>query len=156
MAALLILINLVSACATSPTRLDINNILTASHAYHNRRVELTGNVIDYEPAAGDTYRTFQFTLGIGPEEKIRVSGSGYTADAIAKASDLVWEALVAREPLTVVGTIEADEGVPPELRLESVEYEGRRIDVTRGRNARRGLGGFRIVPSFGLNITIVD
>ena len=125
-------------------------------AYHNRRVELEGLVIDYEPAIGDMYRTLYFTIGLGPREKIAVFTSGDRADAIAKASDLVGEAFQACEPVVVVGKLKADQGTVAELRLEWVGYAGRIIDVTRGRKTQPGFdaGGIRIVPSIGISTTI--
>ena len=153
-----IIAGLFSACATSPPlRPDMHNVLADPGVYNNQRVELTGQVIDYEPAIGDTYRTLHFKLGFGPEEKISVFCSGYGADAIAKASNLVGEAFETGGTLLVVGKLKAGEGdgTSAELALESVEFGGRRIDVTRGRKTRTGfeVGGFHITPSIGIGAT---
>ncbi len=150
---------LFCACATvPPLRPEMSHVLAEPDTYRNERVELSGRVVDYEPASGDRYRTLYFTLGAGPEEKIPVFGSGYGADAIAKASDLVGEAFRAGEPLTVVGRLKTSGGSDPgraELKLESVEFGGRRIDVTKGRKTQPGfeVGGFHIVPSIGISAT---
>lgn len=152
-----LLMALISACATTqPIKSDIPTVLADPETYHKKRVELSGMVLDYEPARGDTYRTLQFTLGVGPNEKIPVFCSGYTADAIAKASDLAGEAFRARKPVIVVGILRTDEVAPAELKLESIEYGDRIIDVTRGRKTRPGFdaGGFRIVPSIGIGVVI--
>jgi hypothetical protein len=151
-------VGLVSACATTPPlRVDVHSVLVDPGAFDNRRVELVGQVVDYEPARGDTYRTFRFTLGFGPQEKIPVVCSGYTADAIAKASALVGEAAEAEGAVVAIGKLQAGEGerATAELALESVEFEGRRIDVTRGRKTRSGfdVGGFHIIPSIGISTT---
>ena len=133
------------------------NVLADPGVYNNQRVELTGQVIDYEPARGDTYRTLHFTLGFGPEEKISVFCSGYGADAIAKSSNLVGEAFEAAGTLIVIGKLKAGKGdrTSAELALESVEFGGRRIDVARGRKTRTGfeVGGFHITPSIGIGAT---
>jgi hypothetical protein len=132
-------------------------VLSDPGAYDNQRVELTGKVVDYEPARGDTYRTLYFSLGFGPDETMAVSYSGYEADAIAKASALVSDAFETGGILIVVGELKAGEGegASTELVLESVEFGGRRIDVTRGRKTRTGfeVGGFHIVPSIGIGAT---
>ena len=151
---------LMAGCATTaPTRLDLGSVLDNPMAHKNKRVELTGNVLDYEPARGDTYRTLFFALGFGPDEKIPVSVAGYNAEAIAKASALVKEAFDSREQLTAVGKlkVEADEGAgSPELKLDAVEYRGRKIDVTRGRKTQPGfeVGGFVFSPSIAVGATI--
>lgn len=156
--AFTIIVGLFSACATSPPlRPEMHNVFADPSVYNNQRVELTGQVIDYEPARGDTYRTLHFTLGSGPEEKISVFCSGYGADAIAKASNLTGEAFETGETLIVIGKLKAGEGdgTSAELALESVEFGGRRIDVTRGRKSRTGfeVGGFHITPSIGIGAT---
>lgn len=158
---------LVAGCAvgcatTPPARLDLSEAVANPQAHKNERVELTGHVITYEPARGDAYRTLLFTIGYGPDKKIAVFSSGYTADAIAKASALVEEAFDANEPLTVVGKLkvapDAETAGGAELRLESVEYKGQKIDVTRGRKTRPGfsvgVGGWYFTPSVGVGATI--
>ncbi|UCD58376.1 MAG: hypothetical protein JSV16_04470 [Candidatus Hydrogenedentota bacterium] len=149
-----------AGCATTaPVKLELNEVITNPQAHKNERVEVTGDVIDYEPARGDAYRTLQFTLGLGPDEKILVFSAGYTADAIAKASKLVEEAFRAREPITVAGKLrvgpEAETVGGVELRLERVEYRGRKIDVTRGRRTRPGfeVGAWHVTPSIGIGAT---
>ena len=148
---------LLCSCATGPPlRPELSHVLAEPDTYRNERVELSGRVVDYEPASGDEYRTLYFSLGAGPEEKISVFGLGYGADAISKAADLVGEAFKAGEPLTVVGRLKtAGEPGRAELRLESVEFGGRRINVTKGRKTKPGfeVGGFHIVPSIGINAT---
>ena len=156
-AVLLIAAGILSGCASAPpTSVDLRETFFNPQAYHNERVELVGYVVDYEPAGGDTYRTLHFTLGLGPDEKVAVFGSGYTADAIAKASGMVGEAFEDREPVSVIGKLKVaggPDGPGAELRLESVEYKGRKIDVARGRKTRPGfdVGGWRIVPSVGIS-----
>ena len=151
---------LLAACAvfgcattTTPSRVELHSVLSDPGAYHNHRVEIIGRVIDYEPAGGDTYRALHFTLGYGSEEKVFVFGSGYAA-AVAKASSLVGDAFRTGEPVMVIGKLKA--GKNAELRLESVEHRGRKIDVTRGRRTRPGfdVGGFHVTPSIGINATI--
>jgi len=156
-AALLITAGILSGFASAPpTSVDLRQAFFNPQAYHNERVELIGYVVDYEPAGGDTYRTLHFTLGLGPDEKVAVFGSGYTADAIAKASGMVGEAFEERGPVSVIGKLEVaggPDGAGAELRLESVEYKGRKIHVARGRKTRPGfdVGGWRIVPSVGIS-----
>jgi len=158
--AFLAVICLLSACArTAPTRVDMGHVLSNPEPYDNKRVELRSRVIDFEPAQGDTYRTLHFTLGLGPNEKIPVFASGHTADSIEKASVLIGEAYSERGLLIVVGKLKAYEGTAPaaaELKLETVEYNGRIIDVTKGRQTQPGFdaGGIRIVPSIGIGVTI--
>lgn len=160
-AVILVTIGFVSGCATTPpTRLDLHQVLSEPQSYHNQRIEITGYVVEYEPARGDTYRTLHFALGSGPEKKVSVFSFGYGADSISKASDLVGEAFRAGEPISVVGELRAgeDPGRAPgaEIRLESVEFRGRKIDVTRGRRTRAGfdLGDFHITPSILIDATI--
>jgi len=156
--ALLTIEFLLGACATKPPlRPDIQTLMLDPDGYDNQRVELTGQVIDYGPARGDTYRTLRFTLGSGPEEKISVFCSGYEADAIAKASDMVGEAFAAGGTLVVVGKLNAGDGdqASVELDLETAEFGGRRIDVSRGTRTHSGfdVGGFHITPSIGIGAT---
>lgn len=148
----------VSACATSaPLRTDVKNVLADPGAYDNRRIELSGWVIEYEPARGDTYRTLRFTLGFDFDEKVPVFCSGYEADAIAKASILVGEAFETGGTLVVIGNLKAGEGdgTPAEVMLESVEFAEQHIEVTSGRKTRSGfdVGGFHITPSIGIGAT---
>lgn len=156
-AVLIVAAGILSGCASAPpARVDLRQTFFNPQAYHNERVELIGYVVDYEPAGGDTYRTLHFTLGLGPDEKVAVFGSGYTADAIAKASGMVGEAFEGREPVSVIGKLKVaggPDGAGAELRLESVEYKGRKIHVARGRKTRPGfdVGGWRIVPSVGIS-----
>ena len=151
------LLFLACACETAPPlRPEIGHVLINPDTYHDKRVEFSGRVIDYEPATGDEYRALRFTIGVGPSKKIPVYGGGYGADAIAKASDLVGEAYRSDETLTVVGKLKAAGGNgPAELRLESVGFEGRKIDLRRGRKTRPGfeVGGFHITPSIGVSAT---
>ena len=156
----LIMAGVFGACATAaPTRLDLQDLAVNPRAHKNERIEVTGHVVDYEPARGNAYRTLYFTLGLEPDGKIAVFSSGYTADAIAKASALVREAFEAREPLTVVGKLKIDEKAEAEpvaeLRLESVEYGGRKVRVNRGRRTRSGMsvGGWYFRPSIGIGAT---
>jgi hypothetical protein len=154
----LLVILLLPACATiPPTSLELDDALSNPEAYKGKRLELTGFVIEYEPARGDVYRTLQFTLGYGPEEKLRVYAAGYTADAITKASILVRNAYESGKPLTVTGKLEL--GAPdshPELKLETIEYLGEKINVSRGPRTSSGfeLGGWQFVPSIGIEATI--
>ena len=148
-------------CATSkPARIDMQNVLAAPQVYKNKYVSLTGYVIDFEPARGDTYRTLFFTLGVGPDEKIAVSAAGYTAEAISKASMLVGHAYLEHELLTASGRLkvkELDESKEVELKLRVIEYAGSKIDVTQGRKTQPGFqfgGGWRIIPSIGIDATI--
>ncbi len=161
--AFLLIVACAAGCATTaPARLDLAEAVENPQAHKNKRVELTGHVVTYEPARGDAYRTLHFTIGYGPDEKIAVFSSGYTADAIAKASALVEEAFDAGEPLTVVGKLkvapDAKTTAGAELRLESVEYKGQKIDVRRGRKTRPGfsvgVGGWYFTPSVGVGATI--
>jgi hypothetical protein len=131
---------LVAGCATAdPARLDIPVVLENPQAHRNERIELSGYVIDYEPARGDTYRTLVFTLGGESGEKILVSAAGYSAEAIAKASILVREAYEASATITVTGKLTVaknDESAVPELSLRTIEYGGQKIDVTKGHRTK--------------------
>ena len=149
-----------TGCArTAPLKADLRDVLDDPDAHKGERIELTGHVIDYEPAGGDTYRTLNFTLGLGLDDKILVYGAGYTAEAIAKASQLLGEAFEAGGPVTVSGKLridpDAETDAAAELRLESVEYGGRKINVTRGRKTRPGfeVGGWHFTPSIGIGMT---
>jgi hypothetical protein len=138
----------------------VQTVLGDPAAFDNRRIELTGQVIDYEPAIGDIYRTLRFIFGSDAGQAITIIYSGYEADAIAKASILVGDAFEAGGILTVVGTLSAGEGdgASAEVTLESVEYKGRRIDIAGGRKTRTGFeaGGFHITPSIGIGVTFSD
>ena len=158
---LLQMICLFSGCTTSkPVRLDMQGLLDSPQAYKNKNVALTGYVIDFEPARGDTYRTLYFMLGVGSDEKIAVSAAGYTAESISKASMLVGQAFEEHELLTATGRLKVrkqDESDKVELKLRVIEYGGRKIDVARGRKAQAGFqfgGGWRIVPSIGIDANI--
>ncbi len=159
--ALLLLLTAIISCATTPpARLDVRDVANNPQSYANQRVELTGYVLDYQPAAGDTYRTLNFSLGLSPNEKLAVTAAGYTAASIAKASTLVEEARRNQELITVVGKmkVEATERTVSrsELRLESVEYKGQKIRVTQGPRSQPGLsvGGWYFSPSIGIGATI--
>lgn len=143
-----------SGCATvPPARLDLSQALTNQQAYKDKRVELAGFVLNFEPLSGDVYRTLHFALGSESGEQIEVFGSGYTAKAIAEASALVREAFEDREPITVVGVLSVPPNAPPELKLESVQYKGQTIDIARGRRSLPGVGadGWYFAPSIGVN-----
>ena len=151
--------SLINCARIAPVQRDILEITANPQAHKNERIEVAGNVINYEPARGDAYRTLSFTMGVGPQEKIAVFIAGHNADAIAKASTLIGEAFEAGKSITAIGKVKIDskaEQAVPELRLESVEYEGRKIDVTRGRKARPGLriGGGYFGSSVGIGATI--
>ena len=157
----LLIICPAAGCATArPVKLDIQTVLDNPQVHKNKYVEITGYVIDYEPARGDTYRTLYFTLGLEPDEKMPVSAAGYTADALFKASMLVGDAFEAHEPLTATGKLKVrkqDESEGTELRLRTVEYGGTKVDVTRGPKTEPGFGmggGWRIIPSIGIDATI--
>jgi hypothetical protein len=158
--ALFLTVTAAGCATTAPTRADLSSVAENPQNYRNQRLELTGKVIDYEPARGDTYRTLLFTLGVGPTKKIPVFASGYTAEAIAKASQLVGEAHTANQPLTVTGKMKIgkteNDPAAAELRLESVEYAGRKVDVKHGQKTRPGfqVGGFVFTPSVGVGATI--
>lgn len=150
---------LVDCARTAPVQRDILEVTANPETYKNERVEVTGNIIDYEPARGDAYRTLSFTIGSGPRQKLNAFVAGYNADAIAKASTLIGEAFEAGEPITATGKIKVDSKVEqaiPELSLESVEYDGRKIDVKRGRKTRSGLsiGGGYFGSSIGVGATV--
>jgi len=152
-------LSLINCARTTPVQRDILEVTANPQVHKNERVEVVGKVINYEPARGDAYRTLSFTMGDGSHEKIAVFIAGYNADAIAKASTLIGEAFEAGKPITAIGTVKIDskaEQTVPELRLESVEYEGRKIDVSRGRKARPGLqiGGGYFGSSVGVGATI--
>lgn len=148
-----------AGCATTaPVRLDLDDVAADPQAHRNKRVELVGFVQDYEAPRGDVYRTLHFTLGPGPDENIQVGCSGYTVDAIEKASRLVAEAFETREAIAVIGKVKVDKGAITgyELQLESVRYKGQEIVVTRGYKTRPGfeVGGWHFTPSIGVQATI--
>jgi hypothetical protein len=152
-AAVTLLAGWLTGCATAPpARLELSQALASPQTYNDRRVELTGFVLGYEPLSGDIYRTLQFRLGTEQGEGIEVFGAGYTAKAIADASALVRNAFETHEPVTVVGTLSVSEGAPAELRLESLQYRGQTIAVTRGHRSLPGIGagGWYIAPSIGV------
>jgi len=151
--AILMLLWVTNGCATAPAALlDLNQALTNQQAYKDKRVEISGFVIAFEPLSGDAYRALHFKLGSESGEQIEVSGSGYTAKAIADASALVREAFENREPITVVGLLSVPPDAPPEIKLESVQYKGETIDIGRGRRSLPGVGagGWYIAPSIGI------
>jgi hypothetical protein len=158
-AALLLAIAFSAGCATvSPARVNVGDVLQHPQDYKNKRVELTGLVLDYKPAQGDVYRTLIFTLGPHPEGELLVVGTGYRAEAIAKASFLVEQAYEANEPITVSGKLKLPKNAPPELRLETIRYKGQEIKVNKGPRTRPGfgfsVGGAYITPSIGIGATI--
>jgi hypothetical protein len=158
-AALLLAIAFSAECATvPPARVGVEDVLQHPQEYKGKRVELTGLVLDYKPAQGDIYRTLFFTLGRQPEGELLVVGTGYTAEAIAKASFLVEQAFEAHEPITVSGKLKLPKNAPPELRLESIRYKGQEIKTTKGPKTRPGfgfsVGGAYITPSIGIGATI--
>lgn len=150
----------LQGCASAPpARTDVGEILSGPQDYRNERVELTGNVLDFDPARGDTYRTLDFLLGYGEGERIRVFYAGYTAEAISKASALVGKAYEKNEPVTVVGKVRVEKNNPdavPELKLESVEYGGEKVNVGGGPSTRPGfsVGGWYFTPSVGVGVTL--
>lgn len=158
-AVLVSCVAVIPSCATSkPVRTDVETVVGNLETYKNEYVELTAHVIDYEPDRGDTYRTLYFTIGLEPDEKIAVSAAGYTAEAISKASILVGEAFEAHGLLTVTGKLKVgkqQQSTAAELKLRSVEYEGRKIDVRQGRKTKPGfrVGGAVISPSIGIGVT---
>ena len=158
LAAIFVSAAVLAACATGPpVRTDVQQVLRQPAEFKNERVELTGYIKDFTPAQGDLYRTLLFTLEQGPDERLLVVGAGDTAEAIAKASLLVEQAYEAQEPVIVVGKLKLSETAPPELRLESVRYKGKEIDITAGPRPRRGglsIGGGVVTGSIGIGATI--
>ena len=157
--ALLAGVGPVAGCATTvPARLNLGDVTADPQAYRNRRIELVDFVQDYEPSRGDVYRTLHFTLGPAPNEKIQVVCSGYTVDAIEKASLLVAKAFENHEAIAVVGKVRMDKRTITgyELLLETVRYKGQEIVVTRGHKTRPGfeVGGWHFTPSIGVQATI--
>ena len=158
-AAIFLAIAFSSGCATMPpARVGVGDVLQHPQEYKNKRVELTGLVGDYKPAQGDVYRTLVFTLGRQPGRELLVVGTGYTAEAIAKASFLVEQAYEANEPITVSGKLKLPKNAPPELRLETIRYKSQEIKVNKGPRTRPGfgfsVGGAYITPSIGIGATI--
>ncbi len=152
-------LSLVNCARTAPVQRDILEVTANPQTHKNERIEVTGKVINYEPARGDSYRTLSFTMGVGQQQKLNAFIGGHNADAIAKASTLVGEAFEAGKPVTVIGKVKIDSKVEqaiPELRLESVEYEGQNIDVTQGKKTRSGLsiGGGYFGSSIGIGATV--
>ncbi|GAB4346520.1 MAG: hypothetical protein Kow0099_27840 [Candidatus Abyssubacteria bacterium] len=160
--ALLLIASLLPACATTPVPVQLPDVTSSPDSYKNKVIELTGFVIEYQPASGDAYRTFQFSIGCGPDDTLNVHAAGYTAEAIAKAAALVRNAYETGKPLTVTGTLElyepeSPQAAPvPELTLRTIEYQGETINVARGPKTSPGfeLGGWQIIPSIGINATI--
>ena len=79
-------LSLINCARTAPVQRDIFEVTANPQAHKNERIEVTGNVINYEPARGDAYRTLSFTMGVGPQEKIAVFIAGYNADAMDPAA----------------------------------------------------------------------
>ncbi|MBI5117200.1 hypothetical protein HZA56_12060 [Candidatus Poribacteria bacterium] len=168
--ALLLTLTFATCATTQPVRLDARDVAANPQTYANQRVELTGYILDYQPPAGDTYRTWNFTFGLSPTEKFAVSVAGYTAASIAKASRLAERAYRNQEPVTVVGKLKVDskagvvtgdgaavaQAVRAELKLESIECKGEKINVTAGPRSQPGLsvGGWYFTPSIGIGATI--
>jgi hypothetical protein len=149
-----------AGCATTKAQsINVFDLTQDPQSHKNERVQVTDYVAAYEPARGDTYRTLSFALGSQPGTHIAVSCAGYNAEAIAKASALVGKAFENHGRITVTGKAKVDSKTEPalsELRLESVEYGGRKINVSRGRRTRPGfgVGGWYFSPSIAVGATI--
>ncbi|RJP19541.1 MAG: hypothetical protein C4520_12715 [Candidatus Abyssobacteria bacterium SURF_5] len=156
-AAFLALAVFASCASGPPVRVGVDQVLDQPQAFKNERVELTGFVEDLKPVQGDVYRTLFFTLAGHPDGEILVSGAGYTAEAIAKASFLVQQAYEEHEPVTIVGKLKVDEKAPPELKLESIRYRGQEVEIKSGPTTRPGrlsIGGGVVTGSVGIGATI--
>lgn len=126
----------LTGCATTPIPADLASLTQNPAEYKNKRILVTGKVLENNPPQGDEYRTWSFVLG-GPETyRITASEEGYNPSTIDKAYRLVEQARREGGKLTVTGRLrvgpyrEIRKGT--EIELDSVSYAGAQIGTDRG------------------------
>ena len=126
----------VFGCASTPIPTDFPAIAENPDAYRNKRIEITGPVLENRPPRGDEYRTWAFTMGSSRTYRIMASEEGFNPSTIEKAYNLVEEARQAGDDLTVTGKLrvgpyrELESGM--EIELDSVRYKDVEIRTDKG------------------------
>lgn len=126
----------LTGCASAPIATDLPSIMENPDQFRNRRIEITGPVLENSPPQGDEYRTWSFVIGSARAYKVTASEEGFNPSTIEKAYRLVEEARKARDEVTVTGTLrvgpygEIESGM--EIDLDSVRYRDTEINTDRG------------------------
>ncbi|GAB4351493.1 MAG: hypothetical protein Kow0099_35520 [Candidatus Abyssubacteria bacterium] len=127
---------MLAGCATPPVRTDLVSIKETPQQYKNKRIEITGKVLENSPPEGDEYRTWSFVVGGENTYRIRASEEGFNPSTIQKAYHLVEDARKVGGEVTVVGKLrvgpyqELETGM--EIDLETVSYAGTAINTDKG------------------------
>jgi len=126
----------VFGCASPPIATDLTAIARNPGEYKNRRIEITGPVLENKAPQGDTYRTWTFTIGTSEAYHIIASEEGFNPSTIEKAYALVEKARRADDPITVIGKFRMgpyqDIRSGMEIELDSVRYRDIEIRTDRG------------------------
>jgi len=126
----------VFGCASAPIATDLSAIAENPGAYKNKRIEITGFVLENQPPRGDEYRTWAFSIGSSQTYRIMASEEGFNPSTIEKAYHLVEEARRTGEAVTVTGRLrvgpyqELRSGM--EIELDSVRYRDIEIRTDKG------------------------
>ncbi len=126
----------LSGCATPPIRTDLASITDNPLQYKNKRIQVSGPVLENSAPEGDEYRTWSFVLGGEKTYRIAASEEGFNPSTIEKAYRLVEDARRAGEEVAVVGKLrvgpyqEIEAGI--EIDLETVSYAGATINTDKG------------------------
>lgn len=138
---ILVILMATAGCASTPIRTDLPAVVGNPEQYKNKRIEVTGLVIENPPPQGDEYRTWTFVLGSPQSYRVSASEDGFNPSTIEKAYRLVEEARNAGEEVTVTGKLRVgpyqaiESGM--EIELDSVRYRGTIIRTDRGPFIRR-------------------
>jgi hypothetical protein len=126
----------LTGCASAPIATDLSSIVENPDEFRNKRIEITGVVLDNPAPQGDEYRTWTFVIGSRRTYRVAASEEGFNPSTIEKAYRLVEEARRAGDEITVTGMLrvgpyrEIESGM--EVELDSVRYRDTEINTDRG------------------------
>ena len=132
----LVLLMAAFGCASPPIAAELSAVVENPGEYRNRRIEITGPILENRPPQGDEYRTWTFSIGSSETYRIMASEEGFNPSTIEKAYHLVEQARQAGDAVTVTGKLrvgpyrEIQSGM--EVELDSVRYRDTEIRTDRG------------------------
>jgi hypothetical protein len=132
----IILIIFATGCASAPIVTNPATLAENPLQFKNRRIEITGPVLENYAPGGDEYRTWTFFMGLSGNSRIMLSEEGFNPSTIEKAYQLVEEARREGDEITVTGRLRVG---PYEefksgkvIELDSVRYRDVEINTDMG------------------------
>ena len=136
MPAALALVLFTSGCVSTAIMTDLPTVVENPLLFRNKRVEITAPVIENSPPRGDEYRTWTFSIGELNSHRIMASEEGFNPSTIEKAYNLVEEARLKGDDVTITGRLRLapyqgfESGM--EIELDSVLYRNMEIRTDYG------------------------